>query len=314
LLGKIGDRNAVPRLLKALKDQDHSVVDEAIFALGKMGDKSAVSDLLKALDNPIASKEVRRNATEALGKIGGEAAIPKLLKTLEDDDSDVGFRSAEALGRIGSPIPISDLWRIFLLKGDTYILSAITAIQNSCKFYNYEIWKEAIQNQKQASLANQTAQPSSTDLFDKLDKIDKRTKQMAGQPKYNFPNAQQVNIIENNPGQVVGVQHNYATDPEVKSAIADLQTLLTQLQTQHPQLKTEAEAIAIIDAEFTEIKRSPTNKLVTLRKQLLNPERHAQAIKATLGEVAKHYLEESVLAKAAITYLDKMSETPDQGA
>jgi hypothetical protein len=100
----------------------------------------------------------------------------------------------------------------------------------------------------------------------------------------------------------------------VQRAITDLQTLLTQLQTQYPQVKTEAEAIAIIKAEFTEIKQSPTDKLVTLREQLLNPERHAQAIKATLGEVAKHYLEESVWAKAAITYLDKLSETPDRGA
>ncbi len=100
----------------------------------------------------------------------------------------------------------------------------------------------------------------------------------------------------------------------MQSAIADLQTLLTQLQTQHPHVTTETQALAIIDAEFTEIKQSPTNKLATLRKQLLNPERHAQAIKATLGKIAKHYLEESVWANATLTYLDKLSETPDRGA
>lgn len=72
--------------------------------------------------------------------------------------------------------------------------------------------------------------------------------------------------------------------------------------------------LAIIDAEFTDIKQSPTHRLATLRQQILNPERHAQAIKATLGEVAKHYLEETVIAKAAITYLDKMSEEPNHGA
>lgn len=44
------------------------------------------------------------------------------------------------------------------------------------------------------------------------------------------------------------------------------------------------------------------------------PECHAKAIKAALAEVAKHYLEESVLAKAVITYLDKMSEEPNHGA
>lgn len=135
---------------------------------------------------------------------------------------------------------------------------------------------------------------------------------MSESSKYTI-HTQSNQIIEKNSGTVIGIQNRYPTDPEVQSAIADLQTLLTQLQTQHPHVTTETEAIAIIDAEFTEIKQSPTNKLVTLRKQLLNPERHAQAIKATLGEIAKHYLEESVWAKATLTYLDKLSETPDRG-
>jgi hypothetical protein len=114
-------------------------------------------------------------------------------------------------------------------------------------------------------------------------------------------------------GDQIGTQNYPTTDSEVQRAIADLKALLTQLQTQHPEVTTEAEAITIIDAEFTEIKQSPTSRLATLRQQILNPERHAQAIKATLGEVAKHYLEESVWAKATLTYLDKMSETPDRG-
>ena len=114
-------------------------------------------------------------------------------------------------------------------------------------------------------------------------------------------------------GDQIGTQNQYTNDPEVRGAIADLQTLLTQLQAQHPQVTTETEALAIIDAEFTEIQQSKTHRLATLRQQLLNPERHLQAIKATLGEVAKHYLEESVWAKASLTYLDKLSEEPNHG-
>lgn len=91
--------------------------------------------------------------------------------------------------------------------------------------------------------------------------------------------------------------------------------LLLQLQEKHPTVTTEDKALSIIDAEFTEIKQSNPHKLVTLlaslREHFLNPERHLQATKATFGEVAKHYLEESVWSKAIITYLDKMSETPD---
>ncbi|MCY7390556.1 MAG: hypothetical protein LH647_03365 [Leptolyngbyaceae cyanobacterium CAN_BIN12] len=136
---------------------------------------------------------------------------------------------------------------------------------------------------------------------------------MSEPSKYTI-HTQSSQIIEHNSGTVIGIQHRYAAEPEVQETVADLKILLTQLQTQHPQVTTETEAIAIIDAEFTEIKQSPGSKLVTLRQQILNPERHAQALKATVGEIAKHYLEESVWAKATLTYLDKLSETPDQGA
>jgi hypothetical protein len=126
---------------------------------------------------------------------------------------------------------------------------------------------------------------------------------MTNSSKYNFPNAQKVQVFE----QVnTYIENNQVTDPEVKAALTDIQTLLTQLQAQHPHVTTETQALAIIDAEFTEIQQSNPHRLVALRQQLLNPERHLQAIKATLAEIAKHYLEESVWSKSAITYLDKM--------
>jgi hypothetical protein len=128
--------------------------------------------------------------------------------------------------------------------------------------------------------------------------------------KYNFPNVQKVQIFEK---VDTYIENNYPNNPETKAAIADIQTLIAQLQTQHPQV-TETQALAIIDVEFTEIQQSKTHKLATLRKQLLNPERHLQATKAALGEIAKHYLEESVWAKTIITYLDKLSEEPNHGA
>lgn len=115
-------------------------------------------------------------------------------------------------------------------------------------------------------------------------------------------------------GDQIGTQHQQDASPEVNQAIAELQTLVTQLQTQHPNVNTETEALTIIDAEFTTIRQSPNHRLATLRQQLLNPERHAQALKATVEEVAKYYLEESLIAKVLITYLSKMSETPEWGA
>ncbi len=114
-------------------------------------------------------------------------------------------------------------------------------------------------------------------------------------------------------GDQVGIQHNHTTSPEIDAALKQLQTYLNSLQTQHPEPSSETEALAIIDAEFTEIQRQPDHRLATLRQQLTNPEGHFQATKATLAEIAKHYLEESVWSKAILTYIDKLSETPDQG-
>ena len=51
-----------------------------------------------------------------------------------------------------------------------------------------------------------------------------------------------------------------------------------------------------------------------LRAQFFNPDRHAQAFKATIVEVTKAKWEESLIVKAIVTYLDKFSETPDRGA
>jgi hypothetical protein len=277
----------------------------------------AIPGLLQALEDQASS--VRRSAAEALGKLGRVEAIPGLLQALEDQASSVRRRAAEALGKLGNSELLADLRKQQLTSSETDIYLAISAIQNRCKYYNYELW-QAVQHQEQALLAGQsTSLP--TDLLAKIDQttqqIDRRTQQMANEPKNNFSGATfhaPVNFGDHPTGDFIGTQNNYATDPEVQGAIADLQTLLTQLQSQHPQVTTETEALTILNAEFTEIKRSRTHQLATLRKQLLNPERHLQAIKAALGEVAKHYLEESVWAKTLLTYFDKLSEEPNHGA
>lgn len=114
-------------------------------------------------------------------------------------------------------------------------------------------------------------------------------------------------------GDQIGIQQNYSSSPELQTAIADLQKMLNELKVQHPTVANETQALDIIDAEFTEIQRSDRSKLAVLRQQLLSPERHFQASKATVVEVVKHFLEESVWAKALVTYLDALSSTPEEG-
>ena len=135
--------------------------------------------------------------------------------------------------------------------------------------------------------------------------------------KYNFPKAEKVQIFEH---VDTYIENNHAADEALKQQLKDLSALAITLQKTHNP-STESEALAIIDAEFHEIQTTHPNRwqtirnqLLLLKRQLLNPERHLSAGKATLNEIAKHYLEGNVISKAILTYLETMSEEPSQGA
>ncbi len=318
IMSHFADQKALPALSFALSDADSRVRRAAINSLSHINGEVAINILGAHLSGQ--RSEDHLDVIKALGETASDLATPYLMQILvKTNDPFLEITLIKALGKTASGNLLSDLISRRDNSADCEIVQVlagtIQAIQNRCKFYNYGFREAVIQNEEQALLSGQTPQPQTADLLAKIDQttqqIDRRTQQMADQPKYHFPNAQKVQIFER-----VGTynENNYLTDSDTEAAIADLQTLLTQLQTQHPQVTTEPQALAIIDAEFTEIKRSNPHRLVTLRQQLLNPERHLQATKAAFGEFAKHYLEESVWAKMIITYLDKLSEEPNHGA
>jgi HEAT repeat protein len=141
-LGNIGSEAAIPALLKAIEDSNDWVRQNAAKALGNIGSEAAIPALLKAIHSDYG---VRQNAIEALGNIGSEAAIPALLKAIH---SDYGMRqnTVKALGTIGCPQSLKLFWQKQLDSPYYPIAQAITAIQNRCKFYNYELFQsEAIQ-------------------------------------------------------------------------------------------------------------------------------------------------------------------------
>lgn len=139
---------------------------------------------------------------------------------------------------------------------------------------------------------------------------------MSEASKYNFPKAKKVQVFE----QVdTYIENNYPKDEALKQQIPEVRQLVHQLQQTH-QPTTEVQAAEIIDVEFREIQKTNPTRWQTIRKQLqllkrqlLNPESHLKATKATLAEISKHYLEDSLMAKATITYLDTLSAETDQG-
>lgn len=79
--GRIGNRAAVPLLLRALTDPHDSVRTYAAFALGELGDTSAiVAQALSVLSR--ARGAAPREAIHALGKIGGPHARPHVENVL----------------------------------------------------------------------------------------------------------------------------------------------------------------------------------------------------------------------------------------
>jgi hypothetical protein len=143
------------------------------------------------------------------------------------------------------------------------------------------------------------------------------------QPIFNIGQVGNINTGDVNiQGDQIGIQHNYfGTDLALSEQIADLQQLIADLELQHPNPAEETAALAIVDNALTTMQTQQPDRwqkirhqTTILKQQLLNPDRHLQASKATLVEVTKAAWEKSLIVKAVITYLDKFSETPEKGA
>ena len=101
-LGDIFATEAVPRLLKALKDPDPDIAKAAAVALGNIGSKDSVPALVEALKT--GKPEVQAAAAKGLGLVGTLHAdfsvIPPLLEALNTNDITVKTEVVWALGKI----------------------------------------------------------------------------------------------------------------------------------------------------------------------------------------------------------------------
>jgi HEAT repeat protein len=99
-LGRIGGKAAMNALCDALlKDIDMGVRMRAATGLGTIGDKEAVPDLIKALAD--RNEYVRVAAASSLGEIGDQTANTALKGALKDPSKIVSTEAAKALDRIG---------------------------------------------------------------------------------------------------------------------------------------------------------------------------------------------------------------------
>jgi len=91
---------AVPALIGTLGHKDPGVVSAVAEILGKIGDKQSVKPLVKALKHQTADS-VKLSVASALGAIGGPEVVEPLIDILKDRDSVAQFTAVESLAEIG---------------------------------------------------------------------------------------------------------------------------------------------------------------------------------------------------------------------
>ena len=99
VLGRLGDRAAVPALVAAVSDPDVDTRLYAVWSLGKLGDPAGVEPVLKASESE--DPAVRKMAAYVLGQLGDKRAIPRLAVLAEDRTADVRWNAAIALAQLG---------------------------------------------------------------------------------------------------------------------------------------------------------------------------------------------------------------------
>lgn len=106
-LGRLGAREAVPELVKALSDKSAEVRVVAAAALWRLPDPSAVPVLLERVED--TDKAVREWSALALGVAGDARAVPALIELLDDSERSVRLAAVRSLGRLNHPDALKPL-------------------------------------------------------------------------------------------------------------------------------------------------------------------------------------------------------------
>lgn len=104
-LGNIGDKRAVPAMMKALNTKDNYTVIAAIEGLGQLKASDAYDKLNEYATSESGETFISKKAIQALGDIGDKRAVPSLIKMMVKERRGVSFyaESSFALFQIGEP-------------------------------------------------------------------------------------------------------------------------------------------------------------------------------------------------------------------
>lgn len=97
-LSKVG-KDSIDLMAPFLEDKRWYLIRNIVYILGRIGRKEAVPLIGKALQH--GDVRVRREALQALGLIGGSEAMQYMIRSLEDKDIKIRGNAALNLGRMG---------------------------------------------------------------------------------------------------------------------------------------------------------------------------------------------------------------------
>jgi HEAT repeat protein len=137
LLGTLGNPDAIPYLVCALKDLDKGVREQAARALAGMGKDSVIPLVTLLRDH---AWQTRYRAAEALGKIQDERSAEPLIHALGDERDHVRYMAAKALGQVRNDYAIPFLAR--LLKDENVFVRGSAA--NALGLIGGEMAREAL--------------------------------------------------------------------------------------------------------------------------------------------------------------------------
>lgn len=192
LLSKIDSKEAIIEILKALDNPHIAVRLKAASTLAGLGSESAIPILLEALENE--DFLIRSNAASALVELGSETVVAVFLDLLSNENSKAQKEIVKALESISNSKALIQLQQLELKSPDYEIAKAITTIQENCKYYNYEVWQEAIQT---AKLERQKGEQGTM--------VWQATEGTHVTPHYTV-NTEIFQVIERNHGNVIGKQ------------------------------------------------------------------------------------------------------------
>jgi len=114
-LGKLGDRSAVPALIRALECDDFYVREAAAQSLEMLGDGSCIPKLIELLNMPIDSTKSDAEVEqpfdaiiEALGTLGAVEAVPYILPFVEHPIPRVKYAAARAMYQLSEEPEIAN--------------------------------------------------------------------------------------------------------------------------------------------------------------------------------------------------------------